>query len=152
MTGLNNLKPAPGSRHRKKIVGRGYGSGHGKTSTRGGKGQTARSGDGKMTGFEGGQMPLVRRIPKRGFVNRFRVEHLIVNVGLLSERFESGAEVTKQKLVEAGIIKGHGPLKILGDGELKKNLTVKADAFSRSAEEKISAAGGKTERTGSSSK
>lgn len=144
MTGLNNLKPAYGSRHRKKIVGRGEGSGHGGSATRGMKGQRSRSGDGKMT-FEGGQMPLARRIPKRGFTNRSRVEFAVVNVGMLETRFDAGAEIDAKKLIEAGII-SKAPVKILGDGEIKKALTVKANAFSKSAEEKIKAAGGKAER------
>jgi len=146
MIGLNQLKPAYGSKHRKKIVGRGEGSGHGGSSTRGRKGQTARSGDGKMTGFEGGQMPLLRKIPKRGHGNRFRVEKLIINLGLLESSFEAGAEVTPEKLMAMGLIHDLSPLKILGDGEIKKSLMVKAHSFSKSAEEKIKAAGGKTEK------
>lgn len=145
MIGLDNLKPAFGSRHRRKIIGRGEGSGHGGSATRGMKGQKSRSGDGKMTGFAGGQMPLVRRIPKRGFTSRFRTEYEIVNVGDLDESFDSGAEITKAKLYESGIIKKSLPVKILGGGEIKKALTVKADAFSKSALEKIKSAGGKTE-------
>src|SRR5512138_1562738 len=103
MVSLNNLKPQPGSRHRKKIVGRGEGSGHGGSATRGGKGQTARSGDGKMTGFAGGQMPLVRRIPKRGFTNaRFRVEYAVVNLGTLEKNFAAGTEIALKELREKG--------------------------------------------------
>ena len=146
MSGLNELKPAYGSRHRRKIIGRGEGSGHGGSSTRGRKGQTARSGDGKMTGFEGGQMPLLRRIPKRGFNNRRRVNNEIVNLDLLEASFESGAEITPEKLVEMGILHDTSPLKILGNGELKKSFTIKAHLFSKSAEEKIKAAGGKIEK------
>jgi len=142
MIGLHNLKPAPGSRHRKKIIGRGEGSGHGGSATRGRKGQRSRSGDGKMSGFEGGQIPLLRRIPKRGFHNKFRTEYAAVNVETLNELFDNGAEVTIQSLRAKGIAKRHLPLKILGNGELGKPLTVKADAFSKSAEEKIKAAGG----------
>ncbi|MDR0398776.1 50S ribosomal protein L15 [Candidatus Endomicrobiellum devescovinae] len=143
--GLNNLKPAKGSKHRKKIVGRGVGSGHGRTSTRGSKGQKARSGDGsKKIGFEGGQMPIFRRIPKRGFNNPFRKEYEIVNVESLN-KFDSGLEVTPQVLKEAGLIGKANLVKILGVGELKKALTVKVAAFSKSAVEKINAAGGKTE-------
>ncbi|OGS17247.1 MAG: 50S ribosomal protein L15 [Elusimicrobia bacterium RIFOXYA2_FULL_50_26] len=140
--GLHNLKPAPGSRHRRKIIGRGEGSGHGGSATRGRKGQKARSGDGKMSGFEGGQIPLLRRIPKRGFHNEFRTEYAAVNVETLNELFDNGAEVTIQALRAKGIAKRRLPLKILGNGELGKPLTVKADAFSKSAEEKIKAAGG----------
>jgi len=145
MIGLNNLKPAKGSKHRKKIVGRGVGSGHGRTSTRGSKGQKARSGDGsKKIGFEGGQMPIFRRIPKRGFNNPFRKEYEIVNVESLN-KFDSGLEVTPQVLKKAGLIGKANLVKILGVGELKKALTVKVAAFSKSAVEKINAAGGKTE-------
>ncbi|MDR1942620.1 MAG: 50S ribosomal protein L15 [Endomicrobium sp.] len=144
--GLNNLNPAKGSKHRKKIVGRGVGSGHGRTSTRGSKGQKARSGDGsKKIGFEGGQMPIFRRIPKRGFNNNpFRKEYEIVNVESLN-KFDSGLEVTPQVLKEAGLIGKANLVKILGVGDLKKALTVKVAAFSKSAVEKINAAGGKTE-------
>jgi large subunit ribosomal protein L15 len=146
MIGLNNLNPAKGSKHRKKIVGRGVGSGHGRTSTRGSKGQKARSGDGsKKIGFEGGQMPIFRRIPKRGFNNNpFRKEYEIVNVESLN-KFDSGLEVTPQVLKEAGLIGKANLVKILGVGDLKKALTVKVAAFSKSAVEKINAAGGKTE-------
>ncbi|MFC1500965.1 50S ribosomal protein L15 [Elusimicrobiota bacterium] len=145
MTGLNNLKPQAGSRHRRKIVGRGEGSGHGGSATRGMKGQKSRSGDTKMTGFEGGQMPLIRRIPKRGFTNKFRKEFEIVNIGKLSENFKTGAEIDLKVLKEKGLIKKDGLLKVLGDGEIKKSLNVKANAFSKSAIEKIEAAGGKVE-------
>jgi large subunit ribosomal protein L15 len=145
MIGLNNLKPAKGSKHRKKIVGRGVGSGHGRTATRGSKGQKSRSGDGsKKIGFEGGQMPFFRRIPKRGFNNPFRKEYEIVNVGSLN-KFDSVLEVTPQVLKEAGLIGKANLVKILGVGDLKKALTVKVAAFSKSAVEKINAAGGKTE-------
>jgi large subunit ribosomal protein L15 len=145
MIGLDNLKPAPGSRHRRKIVGRGEGSGHGGSATRGMKGQRSRSGDGKMT-FEGGQMPLARRIPKRGFNNaRFRVEYAVVNLDTLNGRFDADKDVTVELLRETGLVKQNLPVKILGDGELKKPLVVKANAFSKSALEKIKAAGGKTE-------
>jgi large subunit ribosomal protein L15 len=145
MIGLDNLKPAKGSKHRKKIVGRGVGSGHGRTSTRGSKGQKARSGDGsKKIGFEGGQMPIFRRIPKRGFNNPFRKEYEIVNVESLN-KFDAGVEVTPQVLKEAGLTGKAKLVKILGVGDLKKALTVKVAAFSKSAIEKINAAGGKTE-------
>ncbi|MDR2811745.1 MAG: 50S ribosomal protein L15 [Endomicrobium sp.] len=143
--GLNNLKPAKGSKHRKKIVGRGVGSGHGRTSTRGSKGQKSRSGDGsKKIGFEGGQMPIFRRIPKRGFNNPFRKEYEIVNVESLN-KFDSGLELTPQTLKEAGLIGKANLVKILGVGDLKKALMVKVAAFSKSAAEKINAAGGKAE-------
>lgn len=143
---LHDLKPAEGSTKKKKRVGRGIGSGHGKTSGRGHKGQNARSGGGVRPGFEGGQMPLTRRIPKRGFTNIFKKEYSIVNVGTLEERFEDGAEITPEVLIEKGIIKDvKDGVKILGDGELTKKLTVKAHKFSQSAVEKIQAVGGKAE-------
>jgi large subunit ribosomal protein L15 len=145
MIGLHNLKPQEGSKHRKKIVGRGVGSGHGRTSTRGSKGQKARSGDGsKKIGFEGGQMPLFRRIPKRGFNKQFRKEYEIVNIESLN-RFESDVEVTPEILKQAGMVKKAKLVKILGVGELKKSLTIKVAAFSKSAVEKIKSAGGKAE-------
>jgi large subunit ribosomal protein L15 len=145
MIGLDNLKPAKGSKHRRKIVGRGVGSGHGRTATRGCKGQKSRSGDGaKKIGFEGGQMPIFRRIPKRGFNNQFRKEYEIVNIESLN-KFDSGMEVTHQVLKEAGLVGKAKLVKILGVGELKKALTVKVSAFSKSAIEKINAAGGKAE-------
>ncbi|ERM91006.1 MAG: 50S ribosomal protein L15 [Caldanaerobacter subterraneus] len=143
---LHDLKPAEGSTKKKKRVGRGIGSGHGKTSGRGHKGQNARSGGGVRPGFEGGQMPLTRRIPKRGFTNIFKKEYAIVNVGTLEERFEDGAEITPEVLIEKGIIKDvKDGVKILGDGELTKKFTVKAHKFSQSAVEKIQAVGGKAE-------
>jgi large subunit ribosomal protein L15 len=146
MISLSNLKPQHGARHRRKIIGRGEGSGHGGSATRGGKGQTARSGDGKMTGFEGGQMPLVRRIPKRGFSNkRFRVEYAVVNLVSLEKHFDTGTEVSLKELKEKGLVKKRLPVKILGTGGLTKSLTVKVDAFSESAIAKIKAAGGKAE-------
>ncbi|MBN1622284.1 MAG: 50S ribosomal protein L15 [Endomicrobiales bacterium] len=145
LNGLNNLKPAFGAKHRKKIVGRGEGSGHGGTSTRGMRGQKCRSGDGKMIGFEGGQMPLLRRIPKRGFTNKFRQPYAVINVETLDACFDSGAEVTSDKLREKGLIKKDWPVKVLGDGEIKKALTVKTEAFSKQAIEKIKAAGGTAE-------
>jgi large subunit ribosomal protein L15 len=145
MIGLNNLKPAKGSKHRKKIVGRGVGSGHGRTSTRGSKGQKSRSGDGsKKIGFEGGQMPIFRRIPKRGFNNPFRKEYEIVNIGSLN-KFDSGSEITPQVLKKAGLIGNTNFVKILAVGDIKKALTVKVAAFSKAAIEKINAAGGKVE-------
>jgi large subunit ribosomal protein L15 len=145
MIGLDNLKPAKGSKHRRKIVGRGVGSGHGRTSTRGSKGQRSRSGDGaKKIGFEGGQTPIFRRVPKRGFVNQFRKEYDIVNIESLN-KFEAGAEVTPAILKKAGLVAKAKLVKILGVGDLKKSLTVKVNAFSKSAFEKIKAAGGKAE-------
>jgi large subunit ribosomal protein L15 len=141
---LSRLQPAPGSRRKVKRIGRGPGSGHGKTATRGNKGQNSRSGSTKQyAGFEGGQMPLHRRIPKRGFTNIFRREFAIVNVGDLA-RFEG--EVTPERLLEAGLVrKLHDGLKVLGGGELTKAVVVRAHRFSRSALEKIAAAGGKAE-------
>jgi large subunit ribosomal protein L15 len=142
---LHELKPAPGSRHPKKRVGRGMASGHGKTSGRGQKGQKARSGGGVRPGFEGGQTPLYRRLPKRGFKNPNRVEYAIINVETLN-RFEEGTVVTPELLLEQGVISNlKDGLKVLGDGELKVKLTVKAHKFSRTAQEKIAAAGGATE-------
>jgi large subunit ribosomal protein L15 len=146
MIGLNNLSPAFGSKHRKKIVGRGVGSGHGRTATRGSKGQRARSGDGaKKIGFEGGQMPIFRRIPKRGFNNNgFRKEYEIVNVGSLNE-FDTGIEITSAVLKMANLVAKGRRIKILGLGELKKSLIIKVAAFSKSAIKKIELLGGKAE-------
>ncbi len=142
---LNELKPAPGSTTAPKRLGRGIGSGLGKTSGKGHKGAKARSGGGKRPGFEGGQMPLVRRVPKRGFTNIFGKEYTTVNVERL-EIFEDGAVVTVESLMSAGIIKKTlDGVKILGGGELTKKLTVKADKFTESAKEKIEALGGKAE-------
>lgn len=142
---MHELKPAEGSRKARKRVGRGIGSGHGKTAGRGHKGQKARSGGGVPIGFEGGQMPLYRRLPKRGFKNPTRKEYAIVNLETLN-RFEDGAVITPEFLKEQGVVKNlKDGLKILGDGELKVKLTVKAHKFSQSALSKIEAAGGKTE-------
>ena len=142
---LHELTPAPGSRHPKKRLGRGIGSGTGKTSARGHKGQNARSGGGVRPGFEGGQNPLYRRLPKRGFLNRTRKEYAIVNLEELN-RFAVGTEVTPEVLLETGIVKNpKSGIKILGDGEITVQLTVKANKFSQSAVDKIEAAGGKTE-------
>jgi large subunit ribosomal protein L15 len=143
---LHELKPAPGSKFARKRVGRGIGSGLGKTSGKGHKGQKARSGGGVRIGFEGGQNPLYRRLPKRGFNNeRFRTEYAIVNLSKLNE-FEAGTEVTPELLVSKGIVKNlKDGLKVLGDGELTVALTVKAHKFSQSALAKIEAAGGKPE-------
>lgn len=142
---LHELKPAKGSRKKATRVGRGIGSGLGKTSGRGHKGQKSRSGGGVRLGFEGGQMPLYRRLPKRGFTNIFKKEIVTVNVETLN-RFDGGTEVTPVLLVESGIIKGiKDGVKILGSGSLEKSLTVKAHGFSQQAQEKIEAAGGKVE-------
>ncbi|MBD5559402.1 MAG: 50S ribosomal protein L15 [Clostridia bacterium] len=142
---LNELGPAPGARRSRRRVGRGEGSGIGKTSGRGQKGQKARSGGGVRPGFEGGQMPLARRIPKRGFTNIFAKHYATVNVSELN-RFEDGTTVNWETLHRAGLVgKELDGLKVLGDGELKKNLTVQAAKFTRSATEKITAAGGKAE-------
>lgn len=144
MIGLNTLSPAKGAKHRRTIVGRGESSGHGKTSGRGHKGQKARSGDGKMSYFEGGQMSIVRRTPKRGHsIASERYE--IVNLDSIETKFEAGAEVTKEALKNAGIVKKNGLVKVLAKGDIKKNLVVKVNAFSKTAKEKIEKAGGKAE-------
>ena len=142
---LQDLRPAEGSTQENYRKGRGAGSGNGKTAGRGHKGQWARSGGGVRPGFEGGQMPLARRLPKRGFHNIFAKEIVAVNVAALN-KFEDGAEVTAQALLEAGVIsKIQDGVKVLGNGELTKKLTVKAAAFSESAKQKIEAAGGTAE-------
>ncbi|EAF0329313.1 50S ribosomal protein L15 [Listeria monocytogenes] len=142
---LHELKPSEGSRKERNRVGRGTGSGNGKTSGRGHKGQKARSGGGVRLGFEGGQLPLFRRIPKRGFTNINRKEFAIVNLDVLN-RFEDGTEVTPELLVETGIIRNEkSGIKILSIGNIEKKLTVKANKFSAAAKEAIEAAGGKTE-------
>src|SRR5882672_8169461 len=146
---LDELRPAPGSRHRRKIVGRGIGSGHGAQSTRGMKGQRSRSGFSGMTGFEGGQMPLIRRVPKRGFRHTaFRIDFGVVNIGDFEKRFEAKASVTPQALKELGLLKGETKVKVLGDGTLSKSLSVQAHAFSASAKEKIEKAGGRIDVEG----
>jgi large subunit ribosomal protein L15 len=143
---LDELKPAPGSKHRPKIVGRGIGSGHGAQSTRGMKGQRSRSGFSGMTGFEGGQMPLIRRVPKRGFRHTmFDTPTGVVNIGELEKLFSATTPVTPEALKEAGLLKGVNRVKVLGDGTLTKSLKVQANAFSASAKEKIEKAGGKIE-------
>jgi len=143
---LSNLKPFAGSRHREKRVGRGPGSGHGKTSCRGQKGQRARSGGGVPPWFEGGQMPLIRRLPKRGFKNPFRVEYDVVNVGDLARRFSEGATVDVEALKAVGLVKGREVrVKLLGDGEIDFAITVRVHAASKSAREKIEKAGGRVE-------
>ena len=142
---LHELSPEPGSRKARTRRGRGLGSGLGKTSGRGQKGQNSRSGGGVRTGFEGGQMPLYRRLPKRGFKNVFAKEYAEVNVSSLN-RFEDGAVVDPVALIEEGILKNVlDGVRILGNGELTKKLTVKANGFTKSAEEKIQAAGGEVE-------
>ena len=142
---LDELQPTEGSRFAAKRIGRGIGSGTGKTSGKGHKGQNARSGGGVRPGFEGGQMPLYRRLPKRGFKNIFAKKYVTVNVEVL-EKFENGAEVTAEALKEAGIIsKKLDGVKILGRGELTKKLDVKVAGFTASAKEKIEKAGGKAE-------
>lgn len=142
---LNELSPAAGSTHESKRIGRGHGSGWGKTGGKGHKGQKARAGRGQRPGFEGGQMPLQRRIPKRGFNNIFAKEIAIVNVAALN-KFDANAVVDADALIAAGIIKkACDGVKILGNGKLEKALTVKAAAFSGSAKEKIESAGGKAE-------
>ena len=139
---LNSLKPNKGARHAKKRIGRGPGSGQGKTAGRGEKGQKSRSGFSRQRGFEGGQMPLQRRLPKRGFTNIFKKERAVVNVSDL-ERFDSGAPIDEGALRKAGLIKGQNDgIKILGDGKLTKKLTVHATKFSASARRQIEAAGG----------
>ena len=143
-TGIHDLAPAAGSTHYRKRVGRGPGSGHGKTAGRGYKGQKSRTGYRHQRGFEGGQMPLHRRVPKRGFTNIFRVEYDVVNISDL-DRFEAGSSVTPQALHEARLSSKSRPVKILGDGEIKKALTVSAHKFSASAKARIEAAGGRCE-------
>ena len=141
---LSELAPSPGSRVKRKRVGRGTGSGHGKTSCRGHKGQNSRSGGGTKPGFEGGQMPLQRRVPKRGFTNIFQKNIVIVNVGVLETLEET--TITPDMLVSEGIIKDIGDgVKILGNGDITKSITVKAHAFSASAKEKIEKAKGNIE-------
>lgn len=143
---LHDLKPRPGAKHRRKRLGQGESSGHGKTSGRGGKGQTARSGSSIRIGFEGGQMPLIRRMPKRGFNNaRHTTRYVGVNLDSLNQ-FDNGAKVSVEVLRKAGLANGPVKLvKILGDGELTKKLTVSAHAFSASAKSKIEAKGGAVE-------
>jgi large subunit ribosomal protein L15 len=143
---LHDLKPRPGAKHRRKRLGQGESSGHGKTSGRGGKGQTARSGSSIRIGFEGGQMPLIRRIPKRGFNNkRHGTRYLPVNLDALN-RFDEGASVDEAALRSLGLANGRGDgIKILGGGELTKKLSVSANAFSASAKTKIEAKGGTCE-------
>ena len=142
---LSDLKPPKGARHAKKRIGRGQGSGQGKTAGRGHKGAKSRSGFKFKRGFEGGQMPLHRRVPKRGFHNHFRVEYEVVNLDVLAEKFEAGALVTPEVLRQQGLVGGRQPIKVLARGEVGKALTVRAHRFSGKAAEKIAAAGGTTE-------
>lgn len=147
---LNKLKPAHGSKQKKKRVGRGPGSGLGKTAGRGHKGAQSRAGYKFKRGFEGGQMPLHRRVPKRGFNNIFRTEYDVVNLDQLEGRFDAGATVTPEALREAGLVRDRTSLvKVLGRGEVTKALTVHAHKFSGTAAEKLAAAGGKAEAIGS---
>ncbi|MFR1433748.1 MAG: 50S ribosomal protein L15 [Acutalibacteraceae bacterium] len=142
---LHELAPAPGSVREVKRIGRGHGSGQGKTAGKGHKGQKARAGRGMRPGFEGGQMPLQRRVPKRGFVNIFATRYAAINVSAL-EAFDNGAVVDLEAMQAAGIVKkAYDGVKVLGNGSLTKNVTVKAASFSESAKAKIEAAGGKAE-------
>lgn len=144
---LHELKPTPGSRHKKKILGRGEGSGHGGSATRGTKGQGSRSGSKRNIGFEGGQTPLIRRIPKRGFSHsRFKDRFSVVNVGDLDMVCGDRGEITPDYLIEKGVVRKNMPVKVLGDGKITKPVTIKAHSFSESAEKKITAAGGKIEK------
>ena len=143
---LHELSPAAGSQKEVKRIGRGAGSGQGKTAGKGHKGQKARAGRGMRPGFEGGQMPLQRRVPKRGFVNIFGKEFSIVNVSALDQSFEDGAVVDIDALIEQGLVKKVlDGVKILGNGEISKKLTVQVNAYSEAAKQKIEAAGGKAE-------
>ena len=143
---LHKLRPPKGAKHPKKRLGRGMGSGHGKTASRGTKGAKSRSGFRHKRGFEGGQMPLHRRVPKRGFHNPFRVEYAVVNLDTLGDVFEAGSAVTPELLRERGLVRvADAPIKILGRGDLAKALTVRAHKFSGSAAQKIQAAGGAAE-------
>ncbi len=143
---LNNLRPPKGAKHSKRRVGRGHGSGYGKTAGRGHKGAQSRSGFSFKRGFEGGQMPLHRRVPKRGFTNPFRVEYAIVNLDTLVEVFDAGSDVTPELLRERGLVREKRALiKVLGRGDVTKKLTVRAHKFSETAAQKITAAGGVAE-------
>jgi large subunit ribosomal protein L15 len=143
---LSNLRPPRGAKHPKKRVGRGQGTGQGVTAGRGSKGAKSRSGFKHKRGFEGGQMPLHRRVPKRGFINPFRIEYAIVNLDTLAERFDAGTVVTPELLLERGLLRDAAArVKVLGRGDLSKALTVRAHKFSGSASEKIAAAGGTAE-------
>ncbi len=143
---LHELSPAPGSKHARKRVGRGPGSGLGKTAGRGHKGGQSRAGYRVRPGFEGGQMPLVRRVPKRGFTNEFRVEYAVINVGALADL---GETIGPELLAARGLVHAGSPVKVLGHGEVSKKITVSAHRFSKSAREKIEAAGGRCEELAS---
>ena len=146
MIGLNTLAPAKGAKHRKIRVGRGVGSGRGRMCTRGMNGQKKRSGESKMSWFEGGQMSIVRRMPKRGHsISQLNDRYEIVNLSSIENKFESGKEITGALLKEAGILKKGTYVKVLANGDLKKSFTVKANAFSKSPQEKIQKAGEKAE-------
>jgi large subunit ribosomal protein L15 len=146
---LSDLKPPRGMKHPKKRIGRGQGSGNGKTAGRGHKGAKSRSGFKFKRGFEGGQMPLHRRVPKRGFHNPFRTEYAVVNLDVLAERFDAGTVITPELLRERGLIHGtRQPIKVLARGDVSKKLTVRAHKFSGKAAEKIAAAGGTVEVLG----
>jgi large subunit ribosomal protein L15 len=142
---LSNLKPPKGAKHAKKRVGRGFGSGQGVQAGRGHKGAKSRSGWKTKRGFEGGQMPLHRRVPKRGFHNPFREAFEVVNLDALNDRFDAGAEITPETLRERGLVTRSGKIKVLARGEIAKALTVRAHKFSGKAAEKIAAAGGTAE-------
>jgi large subunit ribosomal protein L15 len=142
---LSNLRPAKGAKHAKKRVGRGQGSGNGKTAGRGHKGAKSRSGFKHKRGFEGGQMPLHRRVPKRGFHNPFREEYEVVNLDTLAERFDAGVDITPELLRENGLVNRGRQIKVLARGDISKALTVRAHKFSGKAAEKIAAAGGRAE-------
>ena len=142
---LSNLRPPKGAKHAKKRVGRGQGSGNGKTAGRGHKGAKSRSGFKHKRGFEGGQMPLHRRVPKRGFHNPFRQAYEIVNLDTIAKRFEAGTEITPDLLREHGLVGREGGVKVLARGEIAKAFTIRAHKFSGKAAEKIAAAGGKAE-------
>ena len=142
---LSNLKPAERSKKNKKRVGRGHGTGQGTQAGRGHKGAQSRSGYKRKRGFEGGQMPLHRRVPKRGFHNAFRIEYAVVNLDTLATRFDAGTVITPELLREEGLIKSRQRIKVLARGDIAKKLTVKAHKFSGKAAEKIAAAGGATE-------
>ena len=146
---LHDLKPNEGATHKRRRVGRGISAGQGKTAGRGTKGQNARTGGGVKPYFEGGQLPLVRRLPhNRGFTNINRVEYDVVNLDSLNAKFDAGVEVTPEAMAEKGLVHKPKHVKVLGNGSLSKALTVKAHAFSASAKEKIAAAGGKAEELG----
>jgi large subunit ribosomal protein L15 len=142
---LHELSPAKGSKHSRKRVGRGPGSGLGKTAGRGEKGQKSRTGYSGRPGFEGGQMPLIRRVPKRGFTNIWRTEYAVINIGHLAPLGETEGEITPEVLVRHGLVRSGQPVKVLGDGEIGTAVRVKANKFSKSARAKIEAAGGTCE-------